>query len=286
LLICGAKTRNVGRRQHRRSSGVSAAVLISCLLTGCGGSSSSGGTPPAAAYTAFANATPVTITGYAGDAMEPFISKDGQYLFFNNRNDPSINTDIYYAARVDDQTFTFLGPVVGVNSPALDAVASLDTLGNFYFVSTRSYAASLSTLYSGQLSSAGVTNAVVRRRTVFLDRHAAGGPHCYRQPAGLDVRPRFQQRNPARVRQRIRPQLCAQHLRGRLGAVLYARRLDHIRRLPGDLSNLSARHEFRICNARTRQRSQRICGSAFALRRRQAAVLSQDGEWDLSHLSR
>jgi Tol biopolymer transport system component len=131
--------------------------LISCLLTGCGGSSSSGGTPPAA-YTAFANATPVTITGYAGDAMEPFISKDGQYLFFNNRNDPSINTDIYYAARVDDQTFAFLGPVVGVNSPALDAVASLDTLGNFYFVSTRSYAASLSTLYSGQLSSAGVTN--------------------------------------------------------------------------------------------------------------------------------
>lgn len=117
--------------------------------------------PAPTTYTAFSNPTLVTITGYTGDAMEPFISKDGQYLFFNNRNDPSVNTDLYFASRVDDQTFTFLGPVPGVNSPELDAVASLDTHGNFYFISTRSYATTLSTVYSGQFTAAGVANSAL-----------------------------------------------------------------------------------------------------------------------------
>jgi hypothetical protein len=93
--------------------------------------------------------------------MEPFISKDGQYLFFNNRNDPSVNTDLYYATRVDDQTFMFLGPVPGANSPQLDAVASLDTLGNLYFISTRSYSTSLSTVYTSVFTSAGVSDVAI-----------------------------------------------------------------------------------------------------------------------------
>jgi Tol biopolymer transport system component len=142
-----------------------ASLFISLLATtvaGCGrGSSEAGAVAAPTAYTAFSNPALVTITGYTGDAMEPFISKDGQYLFFNNRNDPSVNTDLYYAARVDDQTFTFLGPIPGANSPDLDAVASLDTLGNFYFISTRSYSTSLSTVYSGQFSAAGVANATL-----------------------------------------------------------------------------------------------------------------------------
>jgi Tol biopolymer transport system component len=136
-----------------------ALAAICAALAGCGGSSGSTGSTPIASYAAFANPTAVTITGYTGDAMEPFISKDGQYLFFNNRNDPSIDTQIYYAARVDDRTFTLLGVVPGVNGPALDAVASLDALGNFYFVSTRSYAATFSTIFSGQwLPAGGVAN--------------------------------------------------------------------------------------------------------------------------------
>jgi hypothetical protein len=134
-----------------------AAVAAFAVLAGCAGSSGSGGTPPPAPYTAFTNPVPVTITGYTGDAMEPFISKDGQYLFFNNRDDPAVNTDLYYASRVDDQTFTFLGPIPGANSAALDAVASLDTLGNFYFISTRSYADTLAAIYSGPFTAAGVS---------------------------------------------------------------------------------------------------------------------------------
>lgn len=134
-----------------------ASALLMCgALSACGGSSSQNIAAPPTPYSAFANPLPVTIAGYSGDAMEPFISKDGLYLFFNNRNDPSVNTDLYYASRVDDQTFTFIGPLPGANSPQLDAVASLDTLGNFYFISTRSYATSLSTIYSGQFSVSGV----------------------------------------------------------------------------------------------------------------------------------
>ena len=68
-----------------------------------------------------------------------------------------MNTDLYYASRVDDVNFTFQGPVQGVNTPSLDAVASLDTLGNFYFISNRSYATTLSTIYRGSFSAGAVT---------------------------------------------------------------------------------------------------------------------------------
>jgi len=118
-----------------------AALLV---LGGCG--------PKHAAlddYTGFAHAVPVAILGYEGDAMEPFISKDGRYLFFNARN------DLFFATRLDDQTFTFRGEVVGANSSALDAVASLDTLGQFYFVSARS------TLYSGHFDKGTVDSVAL-----------------------------------------------------------------------------------------------------------------------------
>ena len=39
------------------------------------------------------NPVRVTIRGYHGDAMEPFVSPDGKYLFFNSRNDPGTDTE-------------------------------------------------------------------------------------------------------------------------------------------------------------------------------------------------
>jgi Tol biopolymer transport system component len=147
--------------KHRKSALLIAAWLACAALAGCGGSSGAGAASNLTNYEGFSSPTPVTITGYSGDAMEPFISKDGQYLFFNNRNDPSVDTNLYYASRVDDQTFTLLGPITGANSSALDAVASLDTLGNFYFVSTRSYSTSLSTVYSGPFTAAGVSGVAL-----------------------------------------------------------------------------------------------------------------------------
>ncbi len=107
----------------------------------------------------YANPRPVTILGYSGDAMEPFISRDGAYLFFNNSNDPSVDTNLFWARRIDDLTFDYLGEVAGINSTALDAVASMDGDGVFYFVSTRDYARTFSLIFHGPFSD-GVVAAV------------------------------------------------------------------------------------------------------------------------------
>jgi hypothetical protein len=89
----------------------------------------------------FSNEKAVTITGYTLDAMEPHLSTDGNALFFNSLND-GITTSLHYAAKVNDTIFSYIGLVPIVNqtiTPRLDAVASLDTANNFYWVSTRNW---------------------------------------------------------------------------------------------------------------------------------------------------
>ena len=97
------------------------------------------GDPAAVPDGIFGNPREVEIVGYSGHSMEPFISRDGKYLFFNNKNDPKTNTDLYYAVRVADDKFRFGGEIEGVNTPALEGVPSMDRNGIFYFISLRSY---------------------------------------------------------------------------------------------------------------------------------------------------
>ncbi|MBV1900319.1 MAG: hypothetical protein KUG56_01470, partial [Kordiimonadaceae bacterium] len=103
----------------------------------------------------FSKPQTVKIQGYNGHAMEPFISRDGSLLFFNNRNQSSDQTDIYLAKRVSDLQFIFVGPLHGANSQALDGVPSMDRQGNFYFISTRQYNQTANTLWQGQLRPPG-----------------------------------------------------------------------------------------------------------------------------------
>lgn len=98
----------------------------------------------------FRNPEPVVIRGYEGEAMEPFLSRDGQILFFNNRNEPAERTDIHWATKVDPLTFVYRGPVDGANSAALDGVPTMDASGLFCFVSTRSYRSTLATVHCGR----------------------------------------------------------------------------------------------------------------------------------------
>jgi hypothetical protein len=79
--------------------------------------------------------------------MEPFLTRDGRVLLFNNRNDSSQNTNLHWSGRKDDLTFSYRGEISGVNTSALEAVPSVDRDGNLYFVSNRSYDQSLSTIY-------------------------------------------------------------------------------------------------------------------------------------------
>jgi hypothetical protein len=122
--------------------------LISSTGTGCS-APASGGYAAETIAASYGDPQPVIILGYTGDAMEPFISRDGAYLFFNNSNDPSVDTDLFWARRIDDLTFAYLGEIAGVNLPALDAVASMDEDGVFYFVSTRDYTRTFSVLFRG-----------------------------------------------------------------------------------------------------------------------------------------
>src|SRR5436853_1564984 len=131
------------------------AALCVLIATGCGEQRSTA--TPAPADEGFASPQRVAIRGYAGDAMEPFITRDGRYLLFNNRNDPRVDTNLHYAERVDDLTFDYRGELKGANSPALDAVASVDRDGNLFLISTRSYAQTLSTVYRGRFQAGAVT---------------------------------------------------------------------------------------------------------------------------------
>lgn len=99
----------------------------------------------------------VEIAGYSGDAMEPFLTRDGRLLLFNNLNSPSVNTNLYWAERVTDLKFTYRGEIRGVNTTALEGVPSMDRDGNLYFVSTRSYSQTFSTIYRARFEGGAVS---------------------------------------------------------------------------------------------------------------------------------
>lgn len=143
------------------------ALILLVFLAGCAPQRSA--EPPGPEYRGFGGEQRVAIRGYGGDAMEPFITRDGRYLLFNNRNDPALDTNLHYAERVDDVTFDYRGELKGANSAALDGVASVDRDGELYFISTRSYAQTLSTVYRGRFR-AGLVSAVELVPGVSLQR--------------------------------------------------------------------------------------------------------------------
>jgi hypothetical protein len=108
---------------------------------------------------------PVTISGYAGSAMEPFLSPDGKYLFFNNENDPKVNTNLHFAERTGQLTFRYLGELPGANSPALDAVPSIDTAGHFYFTTLREYGRTMNSIYTGDFDEGESATCIPYRAT-------------------------------------------------------------------------------------------------------------------------
>jgi len=132
-------------------------LLTAFLIISC---SSDNDTDEPLIYPSFNSEIEVTINGLSFDAMEPFVSPNGNYLFFNNLND-GINTKLYYATKVNDSTFNFVGEIIGTNqvtTPHLDGVADMDSNGNFYWTSTRDYPNELNNLFHGTFSSGNVTD--------------------------------------------------------------------------------------------------------------------------------
>lgn len=133
-------------------------LLLSITITAC--SKSDDGSSEPISYPSFGNEIDVSINGLTFDAMEPFISPDGNNLFFNNVND-GVDTKLFYATKVNDSTFTLVGELTGTGQTAdfhLDAVPDLDSNGNFYWTSTRDYPAELDNLFYGVFNSGNVSD--------------------------------------------------------------------------------------------------------------------------------
>ncbi len=146
-----------------RTSGVLALATAAVALAACGSDGGGGGSPappPGADYTAFGNPEPVTILGYSGHAMEPFVSRDGVYLFFNN---DGANKDLFYGTFVNATTVQYQGPITSINTGAVDGVPTMDTASRFYYVTTANYnpPTTYDTIYSGTWNGSSVTGAAV-----------------------------------------------------------------------------------------------------------------------------
>lgn len=140
-------------KEDRNSFGVHRGLLLIVLTVfGCQ-KVDFAGSEQGTAYKKFRNPMRVCIQGYDGDAMEPFISRDGQWLFFNNSNSPTVDTNLYYAERIDSLTFRYKGELGRVNTSALEGVPTMDLDGTFYFVSPRTYDETFSTIYRGHFTS-------------------------------------------------------------------------------------------------------------------------------------
>jgi len=110
----------------------------------------------------YVNPQRVDISGYNGSAMEPFISLDGRFLFFNNDDDPRApNKSIMFARRSGPLSFSYLGELPGVNlhvREKVEAAPSMDRQGRFYFTSTTSYERDRHTVMVGNFDGTRVTN--------------------------------------------------------------------------------------------------------------------------------
>lgn len=106
----------------------------------------------------FGQPTKVTVVGYIGNIMEPFISRDGNLLLFNNLNALPENTNLHWATKTNDSTFLYKGEITGANTPDLEGVPTMDNAGSLYFVSLRGYTTTLSSIYQGNFLNGNATN--------------------------------------------------------------------------------------------------------------------------------
>ena len=87
-------------------------LLLSIAFSSC--SKENNDSSETLGYPSFGPELEVSINGLTFDAMEPFIAANGNYLFFNNINDGA-DTKLFYATKVNDSTFTFVGELIGTN---------------------------------------------------------------------------------------------------------------------------------------------------------------------------
>lgn len=134
-----------------------ATILLALSCTTPGGifsseSSNSDCTQNLASNDEWSNEVEIQIDGYSANAMEPKISADESVLYWNDKPASDDEMNLHYAIRQSPGRYLYRGTLSGTVAPKhLDGVPALDTRGNFYFVSTRSYSANFQTLYTGKV---------------------------------------------------------------------------------------------------------------------------------------
>ncbi len=151
--------------------------VLLIFLSSCGGADNANPQEETETGIEFINPQLVTIHGYTGDAMEPFISPDNNILFFNNLNSSTLkngsvnDTNLHYATRIDNISFQYMGEVIGANTDQivttneLEGVASLDINNIFYFVSIVDYFDENSINYLRSLYQAEYTDGILTNIT-------------------------------------------------------------------------------------------------------------------------
>ena len=152
---------------------LAAAVAIQATTSQCSATTQR---PHAVAQTdvdsTFHEPQPVEIRGYNGDALEPFVTRDGQWLLFNSAGLPGSDVDIHVARAIDSLNFEYVGRLTGANSYASDITPSVDALGTMYFVSMRGdrpgYTVHRARFAGGTASSPGVVPGMPQGTDVFI----------------------------------------------------------------------------------------------------------------------
>jgi hypothetical protein len=103
----------------------------------------------------------VTVQGYDGQIMEPFLSRDGNTLFFNNLNNPAIDTNLHWSTRVSNTLFEYQGELQGVATEDLEGVPTMDQNSTMYYVYTGDYFQTLQSIYTGNYNQGSLSNISV-----------------------------------------------------------------------------------------------------------------------------
>lgn len=112
--------------------------------------------PPQEAFNvAFGNQERVYIEGYDDDVMEVGLSKEGNYLLFN---DDGRNKDLHWAERVDDTHFVYRGKIDSVNTKTIDGTPSFDLENNVYYTSLVDYPATMKSMHVGKFMNGKIVN--------------------------------------------------------------------------------------------------------------------------------
>ena len=103
----------------------------------------------------------VSVQGYDGQIMEPFLSRDGNTLFFNNLNNPSVDTNLHWSTRVSNTEFEYQGELQGVATEDLEGVPTMDQNNTMFYVYTGDYFETLQSIYTGNYNQGNLTDISV-----------------------------------------------------------------------------------------------------------------------------